>query len=168
MINLLSPIHHFCGRFNSLDFICGVFRVNVLPVLTVCDPVTPALPVSSDPGEKHRRIHDISLSLTCTSESGQRGRIQKHIQPDILRFYENLFSMHWFAVHISSHPKAKAIMLSVLAANGKTMVSIAVVRIHSVNIITELMKHEMDCCFLLKGTVQLHSVINVSLILLSS
>lgn len=96
-MNLLLSIHHFDRRFNSLNFIHGVFRANILPVLTVRDPVTPAFPVSSDPGEKHRHIHDISPSLTCTAESGQWGRIQKDIKPDILRFYENVLSTHWNA-----------------------------------------------------------------------
>lgn len=40
-------------------------------------------------------------SLTCTAEAGQWGRIQKHIKPDILRFYEiNFFSMQWIAIQI--------------------------------------------------------------------
>lgn len=99
VLNLLSAIHHFNRRLNRLDFIHGVFQVNVLPVLTVCDPVTPALPVSSDPGEKHRLP-----SLTCIAESGQWERIQKHIKPDILRFYETFifFPPHtrWIAFEI--------------------------------------------------------------------
>lgn len=58
---------------------------------------------------------------------------------------------------ISSYPKAKAIMLSVLASNGKTTVSIAIMKIQSVDIMAELMRHKMKCCvvFSLKGTSQL-------------
>lgn len=58
LFNLLSTVHKFNRCFDSLQFIHGPFRVNVLPVLTVWDCVAAALPVWSDPGEKH--IDDIS------------------------------------------------------------------------------------------------------------
>lgn len=120
-MNLLPAVHHLDWRVDSLDFIRSVFRVNVLPVLTVGDPVTPALPVSSDPGVKRRQSWHVP-SLTCTAESGQWGRIQKLIEPDILRFYECFppALRIAFQIQTSAHnPKAEAIMLSVLATNGK-------------------------------------------------
>lgn len=87
--NLLSAVHHFNRRFNGFNFIHGVFQVNVLPVLTVCRPVTPALPVSSDPGVKHRRSHDIPLPPNWHAlQRVGTGGIHKHIRSAIQRFYE--------------------------------------------------------------------------------
>lgn len=48
--NLLPAVHNLNRSFNGLDFIHGVLRVNVLPVLTVGHPVAAALPVSPGPG----------------------------------------------------------------------------------------------------------------------
>lgn len=48
-------------------------------------------------------------------------------------------------------------MQSVLVTNGKTAVCISIMNIHSVNIIAELMKHEIELCLVFspKGTTQL-------------
>ena len=124
-MNLFSPIHHFHGRFNSLDFIHCVFRVNVLPVLTVGDPVTPALPVWSDPGETEKRRHTRDMSphrhaqqrvgrgggFRSTSHQTSWGFMRKHF------FSANL----WIAFHnpASAHDPKPRQLCCVMATNGK-------------------------------------------------
>lgn len=67
-----------------------------------------------------------------------------------MRIPPRFYTVHCVALEIrvkARIPKAKAIILGVLASNGETVVSIYVMKIHSVNIIAELMRHEMEFCF---------------------
>lgn len=111
--DLLSAVHHFSRSFNGFNVIHGVFQVNVLPVLTVCHPVTPALPVSSDPGVKHRRSHDTPLppywhalqrvgtggELTSTSHQTSRGFMNP---PTHHHHHQPPLPPHWIAFQINS------------------------------------------------------------------
>lgn len=73
IIDLLPSVHHFNRCFNILDLIHGVFWVNVLPVVTVSDPVAVALPVSSHPGDKHRHVYDICPRWRAPQRLGSGG-----------------------------------------------------------------------------------------------
>lgn len=92
-MNLLPAVHHLDWRVDSLDFIRRVFQVNILPVLTVGDPVTPALPVSSNPGVKRRHSHDMSPHWHAQQRVGSGGEFRSSSNQTSWGF-TNVFPLH--------------------------------------------------------------------------
>lgn len=100
--NLLPAVHNLNRSFNGLDFIHGVLRLNVLPVLTVGRPVAAALPVSPGPGGENgepvmTRPHIGMRSTACS------GGEVRHIRSDTL---EVLLLLH-SPTPAPTHPHTK-------------------------------------------------------------